>query len=546
VPAVLDRPDPSVVAAAVSESLEYYFELYPSSARDVGRHDFDGVFPDVFRPSTDELDSLMGRLSSLGPIPDPELRADLDMAYGWLERERFRVAGLQRRHRGPLECLAEADVWVYLKEPYDAAAEQVAALEAHLAGLPQFLQRARETLETRLAAGERLHSIEVARALAADLRDVVGLLALEHPDLEATHLAGPAEIAAAACEEFGRAVEKTTPTAAVYGPELLGEYLRATEGVEHPVGDLLEEAQAEVDALVSALDSLAATLGVERRQGFYELMAEATSGATALDSIQELVEQLRDFWTQKDVVSVETVNPLECRRRPRLLTAAQFGLAGSTEEGVHPHFLYLPERPDSVENVQPSRRRQFFSRPMLEVLAVHETFAGHYVHAEAAFRRTRGIRTALRLWPGFVEGWAHYAEELAIEQGLAEDRPLVEAAQLLSALEAATRLLVYLSVHTGRWTFSEAAGYAAALCDWSPATAAREVLGATSDPRTVMYTLGKLRIREWRRAAAVGTSAGELKGFHDRLLQCGFASLATVWQYYLDGQREAALAVTDD
>jgi hypothetical protein len=44
-----------------------------------------------------------------------------------------------------------------------------------------------------------------------------------------------------------------------------------------------------------------------------------------------------------------------------------------------------------------------------------------------------------------TEGWTHFGEELAIEQGLAADHPLVEIAQLRFALEAATRL-VYLSV----------------------------------------------------------------------------------------------------
>jgi uncharacterized protein (DUF885 family) len=175
---------------------------------------------------------------------------------------------------------------------------------------------------------------------------------------------------------------------------------------------------------------------------------------------------------------------------------------------------------------------------MLEVIAVHEASPGHYVHTEASFRGPSVIRTCIPCSAGFPEGWAHYAEELAVEHGLAHERPLVEVAQLKSALEAATRLLIFLSVHMGRWNFAEAVGRATVICDWSPERAAREVLVAVSDAEMAMYTLGKLRIRQWRRTAAGGTTRRELKRFHDRILQCGYAPLATVWQYYLDGQRQ--------
>lgn len=540
-----ENPEPGIVGAAVSDVLEYHFEVYPHAARDIGRHDFDGEFPDVFRPSMDDLDRFGHRLRSLESVADPELRADVRTSLAWLDRERFRVAVMGRPHRGPSECLGEADIWVYLKKPYDSVDEKVAALDAHLAGLPGFLERAGRTLETELPVGERLRSIEFARALAADLRDVVELVAIEHPESRAMQLAGPGEAAAAACEDFERAIEATAPIAAVLGPERLAEWVRVAEGIDSAPADLLEEAQDEVDSVVSALDSLAAKLGVGRRRGFYDLMERPASTETALDSLRRIIGDVEDFWIQRDVVSVETANPLEYRRRPRMFAAAQFGISGPFALGrpPHPHFLYLPERSDSVEDVE---SRQHFSLPMLEMVAVHETFAGHYVHAEAAFRQTRGIRTSLRLWAGFVEGWAHYVEELAIEQGLADDRPLVHAAQLLSALEAATRLLVYLSVNTGRWKFGEAVTEAAVLCDWSPGLAAREVLSATSDWRTGLYTLGKLRIREWRRAAVPGATTRELKSFHDSLIQCGFAPLGTVWQYYLDCQREAGVTMSND
>jgi uncharacterized protein (DUF885 family) len=356
-----------------------------------------------------------------------------------------------------------------------------------------------------------------------------------------------ASAAAAACEDFARAVEGTAPARALFGPELLGGFLRAVEGIDHPVTDLLEEAQAEVDSVMSALALVAGKLGLEHRQRAYKLMTDRVSDGSVLDSLRSTIQRVKDFWIQTDVVSVETVHPLEVRRAPWAPAGAagvEFAISGRLEQARQSHVLYVPELPGPVANRRTSVRRQYLNDPMLEVIAVHEAFAGHYVHTEASFRGPSVIRTCIPCSAGFPEGWAHYAEELAVEHGLADGRPLVEVAQLRSALEAATRLLVFLSVHMGRWTFAEAVGRAVLICDWSQERAAREVLVATSDPETAMYALGKLRIREWRRTAAVGTTGRELKSFHDRILRCGYAPLATVWQYYLDGHRHRQSAST--
>ncbi|MEU6263095.1 DUF885 family protein [Saccharopolyspora shandongensis] len=527
----------------MSDVVEYVFEHYPHIARRVGRHGFDGCLPALDGRSATDLDHLRAAATSrLGSLPeqaDPEVRADLGAALGILADERFRIAGLGRAHFGPLEVLAETNVSVYLRSPRRPLAERLLAVEGHLVRIPDFLEHSARTLPARLPAGERLRGVEQARAQAVNLRDIAGRLALDHPELAGEGLAAAASAAAEACEDFARAVAKTAPAKALFGPEVLAEFLQAAEGIEHPVDDLLAEASAEVDAIASALDSAAAKLGVGQRQQAYALMADQVSDGSVLESLNSIMQRMKDFWVRQDIVSVETVNPLEVRRAPQLAGAArvEFSISAPLDEVRQPHILYVPEPPESAAHGA-SLRREYLNDPMLEVIAVHEAFVGHYVQVEASSRGPSMIRTCIPWFPGFTEGWAHYAEELAIERGLAEGRPLVEVAQLKSALEAATRLLVFLSVHMARWTLAEAAERAAALCNWSPERAAREVLIVAADATGAMYTLGKLRIREWRKRIEVGTSRWELRNFHDRLLHCGSAPLSAAWQYYLDGQHD--------
>ena len=119
------------------------------------------------------------------------------------------------------------------------------------------------------------------------------------------------------------------------------------------------------------------------------------------------------------------------------------------------------------------------NRTTLPAITVHEVAPGHFAHGRVMRRASTDVRKTL-MSMAFIEGWAHYAEELAIDVGLADDRPLIEIAQLKSALEAATRLLIFLSIHMGRWSFAQAVDRAAELNGWSPERAAQARRAAPS------------------------------------------------------------------
>lgn len=519
---------------SVSAVVDHVFSLYPQVARRAGRHDFDARLPLVEPRSTTEIDGLLatvsGQLDALPESADPERRADLGTAVQVLADERFQIAELGRVHCGPLDWIAETDVSVYLRGSYAPLEDRLAALEEHLVQLPSFLGSAAKTFGPRLPAGDRISGIELARSRAVDIRGLVA----DHPDL-----AESASAAADACEAFAAAVAATGPTKALMGPELLAGFLAAAEGLDQPVDELLAEARAEVDEVAARLDALAGRLGVDNRWQAYDLMGAQVRSGSVLATLDEMVERLERFWVEQDVVSITTRTELEIRRARDPLSSAEvvFDVGGALERIPQPHLLYVPEPADAGEG---GVRRDYLNDPMLEMIAVHEVFPGHYLHYEAPPPEAHVIRKCIPWFPGTTEGWAHYAEELAVERGLAEGRPLIEVARLRFALECATRLLIFLSVHIGQWSFGAAAANAAQLCGWSPERAAREVLIVVADPGGAMYALGRLRIREWRRQAGVGSAAADLKPFHDRLLRCGNAPLATVWRYHLDGQRLAA------
>lgn len=522
---------------SVDAVVAYIFDRYPHCARRAGLHEYDARLPQPGPRSQAGLDRLRTTvLTSLGSLPataDPGLRADLDAAAKFLETEQFEAEHLGWDHPGPAEQLAEVDVSVYLRRPYAPLPQRIDALTRHLRGLPEFLRRAGEVLGPSMPAGARLRCLESAAHHTARLRGLVAELAAGHPELDLDRVADAAGPAAVACETYTRAIAGMAPVGGVLGPDLLGAYLGATEGITRPVSELLEEARDEVASLSSALNEVSAQVGAASPAQAYGLLADQVGDRPVLDAVHCAIDTAREFWLSQDIIPMSVTNPMEVALVPVGAGSAEvvFDVAGPLEKVPQPHLLCVPD----LQGDDPgSLRRQYLNDPMLAVVAVHETFAGHYVHTEAALRRPGVVRNCVRWSAGFPEGWSHYTEELAVEYGFAEDRPLVRVAQLKSALEAAVRLLVFLSVHMRRWTFAEAVRQATTLCLWSPDRAVREVLVTTSHLSTAMYTLGKLHIRAWRRSLGPHAGRAELRSFHERLLRGGYAPLSTVWNHCLD------------
>lgn len=531
-------------ASVVQETMNVIFAGYPHVARKAGCHDYDGKLPDMApRSSADfaRLQSAIGaRLDSLPDDADPDLRADLDCCRAILDHERFRIDELGYRFLGPMDWMYETDISTYMRSGYAPLADRIAMLEAHLAKLPSFLAQATQMLRAAIPAGERLDGIVSGQVQGANIRRVVRALGAQDPKL-AQVLEPAASKAASACEQYAQAIGQKAPMKAQLGLDRLTSLLRVTEGILRPVPELIEQLNVEVADISAALATATSRAGAAHPRAAYEMMLEQIPKNSVLDSLGPIVRRLEEFWALNGVVPVRVKHPVEFMVGGEIRYSANLAfivmpLLDSTQRQ---HLLYMPE-PSGVTGVRSRGAWEYFSEPMLEMLAVHEVYAGHYVQVETAMAGPSVVRNALFRFSGLTEGWAHYVEELAIAQGLAADRPLLEVAQLRFALEAAARSLTYLSFHSGRWTLTEACEHTAAICHGTPESMARNILDAVSHQTRASYTLGKLHIREWREALGIGTSAHDLNAFHERVMRVGNAPLSTAWRFVRDAYPGAA------
>ncbi|EQD35966.1 protein containing DUF885, bacterial, partial [mine drainage metagenome] len=121
----------------------------------------------------------------------------------------------------------------------------------------------------------------------------------------------------------------------------------------------------------------------------------------------------------------------------------------------------------------------------------------------------------------FVEGWAHYCEQLAVETGLGAPAPEAEVAQLHDALLRDCRLLASIGLHAEGWPLERATRLFETEGRMDRLPAEREAIRGTFNPEYFCYTLGKLALRSARTRLLQPVYGGNLKAFHDAVLQLG-------------------------
>jgi uncharacterized protein (DUF885 family) len=121
-----------------------------------------------------------------------------------------------------------------------------------------------------------------------------------------------------------------------------------------------------------------------------------------------------------------------------------------------------------------------------------------------------------------AEGWAHYSEEMVLDEGFTNNDPKYRLAQLVDALLRDCRYIVGIRMHTQGMTMAQAREFFVKEGRQQPVVGEMETKRGTGDPTYLMYTLGKLEIlklrADYRRKMG---SSFSLEDFHDRFIKAG-------------------------
>ncbi|MFC4111816.1 DUF885 family protein [Nonomuraea zeae] len=470
-----------------------------------GRHEYDGRIQDL---SPGGVRDGLARLGQ-GPAPaDPHDARHLEV---FEESLRTQYAELELHRKNPLIHLSNLDLACYDRD-YGPQEEREAAKAAHLALWPDAVRHAIDSLD-QVTAPVAQSLVGAARGLSAGITDESALEA--HGRLVA---------------HIERAAADGDPDAAL-GGEALARLMGTAEGLPVDLGRLAQRADAERDRLMGLLTEACAKLGEKGRAPLdvvRELVKDHPDADGVIEAARIGTEKAIAFTREKDLVPYHDGECLvglapESRRWAMAMMAWN-----SPGEPEGPSWYYITP-PDSSWPAQDQEEwLEVFSRATLPAINVHEVAPGHFSHGRALRRAPSEVRRLLQSM-SFIEGWAHYAEELCVEEGFESGDPRFEIGVWVEALIRVTRLACAIGVHTGQMTVEEGARRFESDTHLAGPAALSEARRASFDPTYGRYTWGKLLILDLREQARKEWGAGfSLQRFHKALFDLGSPPLGLI------------------
>ncbi len=273
--------------------------------------------------------------------------------------------------------------------------------------------------------------------------------------------------------------------------------------------------EAEMDGLLRQLGYTEGT--IEQRYRKMDADRQPKDAAPQVLLLDRYTSYLRDAEARARLLfDVMPKAPVEVRREPALTepTAAAH-YTTPAPDGSQPGVFWAP-LPGPTYDIADMR-----------TLVHHEAIPGHHfqlaIQMEAKDLPYYRRRYAFAAGSAYVEGWALYAEQLAVENGWYEGDPVGHLGQLYGALFRARRLVVDTGLHAMKWTRQQAIDYGI-----TPQEVDRYV---TWPGQACAYMLGRLRIEALREKARQQLGDRfDIKQFHNVVLLTGDVPLKVLEQ----------------
>ncbi len=354
-------------------------------------------------------------------------------------------------------------------------------------------------------------AVKIFRGYAEYLRgDVVKLLkGVGDPAFQADFEKTNAALAAAAeklAEHLAKVELPKGDASHVLGEARYRKLLLAQEGLSMPLAEFKKMGEDDLAANKAAYQELARKVKTSRPKA-EQLLAEATRmmevGAQVHRRQGDREPPVRRAGDREGNAALHALE----RRLPRRAGAVR-------SEGLGAFYYITKPDPSWPRKEQ---EEYVMLRGTLLSTTVHEVYPGHFVQG---LWESRAPTDAQKMFGSysFVEGWAHYAEQMMIEQGFGKEDPQNRLGQLADALLRNCRVVVSLGVHAEGMSLDEAERRFVDDCFQDRATAREQAVRATFDPGYFAYTLGKLEILKLREEAKAALGpAFSLRRFHDAL-----------------------------
>jgi uncharacterized protein (DUF885 family) len=544
----LHTPDEEYESVA-EEYIKGYFMARPLEGTALGLHEYDGKISDYSRLALDaevsRLHRFDDRLSRFDLAKlSPRRAIDVRILQAAIHKELFLREEMSIFERNPMVYARAVDLNVYIQRNFAPLDDRVRSIIAIERQVPNIMIAAKNNLNEVLPKPYVELAIQIAKGAADFLRNnlVAAIADLKDEQTrsdfdEANRRATFALADYAAWLEHER-LPKASPDFAI-GEEKYKRMLSETELVDLAPAKVLEIGLAQLRAEQQAFVEAAKKIDPNKPapEVYKQLQAEHPAPENLISSIGSDLEQIRKFVIAHKLITIPSDVRARVKETPPYRRATSFASMDSPgpfeRRATEAYFYVTPP-----ENDWPARQKEewltAFNYYASDLISIHEVYPGHYVqflklNASSATKVEKIFGSYT-----FIEGWAHYCEQMMIDEGYAgapnakpgdqEARHAAKyrMAQSAQALLRLCRLCASIQMHTQNMSIEEATKFFQQNCYYEEKPARIETLRGTFDPGYLNYTLGKLQILKLRNDyKAQQGGQFSVQKFHNELLNHG-------------------------
>jgi uncharacterized protein (DUF885 family) len=523
----------------VDDLLGFLHEAHPTHATLDGVHTHDDLLEDMSRHAIDgEAHALSGYLRRLDEINrdglTPIERLEHRMLTSHLQGRMFELEAIRTWERNP-QCYSDllatslAGQTLFAHAP---PAERARRVLSKLRQTPRLIQAARDNIKDPPGIFVKV-GIETMRGA---LKFIDEELPRAFADVDDLHLLGDlADAQTEASNAVGAYVQHletdVAPKARAsfrLGRDKFEQKLRLEEGIAMPIDRLLAIATRELQATQEAFRSLAGRMnGGNPLDTWAKTKAEHPGPGELVKVGREQLDELATFLERQSIVTLPPGEAITVAPTPDFYrwSFASMWTPGPFETKASRAYYYLTDVDPSWTAEKKDEHLRDYNYPTLWSISIHEVYPGHFLHYQHLRRVESKARKSILFAPAsFVEGWAHYCEQMMIESGFGRQDHGVKLGQLAESLIRLARFIVCIRLHAEDMSVEQGVRFFKEEAYMEEASARREAERGTFDPTYLVYSVGKLMLLKLRQdVKAQQGKSFSLRSFHDTLLAQGTA-----------------------
>lgn len=509
-------------------TVDAYYAQNPENAVYQGLHQYDGKASDYSLGAVEEyVGWLNGVIDNANAYDDLEgIEAfERDYLTQALRGERWFLSESGFLRNNPVIYANSLSFSVYVDREYAPLEQRLEAYTTYMQNVPRILEQMKENLVAPMPSPYVETAYRIFGGLSGYLESTVPELFAGVKDKDAqARFAAANDAAIAAVRDATNWIDGHRGSASddyALGEEGFLTMLRETQGVDITLTDLKTAGAADLARNLEMLNEACAAFAagasikdcVLRVQG-----NKPPEGAVAGASRQ--LPGLRKFLEDNDIVSIPgTEDALVAEAPPhRRFNSAYIEIPGPFESGLPSVYYIAPPNPEWSEEDQAA---YIPGEADLLAISVHEVWPGHFLQFLHANRAENNIGQHFGTYT-FVEGWAHYTEQMMVDAGLGDGDPETRIGQLLNALLRNVRYMSAIGLHAEGMSVEDSQRLFEEKAFQDFGNAVQQANRGTFDPGYLNYTLGKLMINKLRNDWTDGRGGREAWGqYHDQFLSYG-------------------------